>query len=110
MNNKNKLLDNFPKHQEHLKEQLKNNSTYAKMWLNSLLEDYSKTKDTNSLIYDLRPLIEANYTICEFANIIGIHRITLYKIFSRKMVPSIEILNKIFTGLGYDLKFSVTKI
>ena len=103
------LLQNFPKHNDNLKEQLKNDNEYAQMWLDSILEDYSATKDVNELIYNLKPLIEAQYTICEFANLIGIHRITLYKIFSRKMIPSIEILHKIFSGLGYDLKLYVKK-
>ena len=49
-------------------------------------------------------------TICDFAKLVGVHRITLYKIFSKKMTPSIEILHKIFLGLGYDLKLSVEKI
>ena len=104
------LLSNFPKHKDNLKIQLKNDSEYAKMWLDSLLEDYSETRDVNDLIYNLKPLIEANYTICEFANLVGIHRITLYKIFSKKMIPSIEILHKIFLGLGYDLKLSAQKV
>ena len=104
------LLNSFPKYNDNLKEQLKNDTEYAQMWLDSLLEDYSETKDINDLIYNLKPLIEANYTICEFAKLIGIHRITLYKIFSRKMVPSIEILHKIFLGLGYDLKISAQKV
>ena len=47
------LLQNFPKHQDNLKEQLKNDSEYAQMWLDSLLEDYSTTKDVNELIYNL---------------------------------------------------------
>ena len=111
MNKKEKtLLENFPKHSDNLKEQLKNDEEYAQMWLDSLLEDYSKTKDVNDLIYNLKPLIEAKYTICEFAKVIGIHRITLYKIFSRKMIPSIEILHKIFAGLGYNLQISVQKV
>lgn len=104
------LLNNFPKHKDNLKEQLKNDSEYAQMWLNSILEDYSDTKDVNDLIYNLKPLIESKYTICEFAKIVGVHRITLYKIFSKKMIPSIEILHKIFLGLGYDLKLSAEKI
>ena len=111
MNRKEKiLLENFPKHSENLKEQLKNDEEYAQMWLDSLLEDYSETKDVNDLIYNLKPLIEAQYTICEFAQVIGIHRITLYKIFSRKMIPSIEILHKIFAGLGYNLQISAQKV
>jgi len=110
MNEKQKtLLQNFPKHQDNLKFQLNNDDEYAQMWLNSLLEDYSETKDVNELIYNLKPMIEARYTICEFAKKIGIHRITLYKIFARKMLPSIEILHKIFLGLGYNLKLSVQK-
>ena len=104
------LLQNFPKHQDFLKQQLKNDYEYAQMWLNSLLDDYAETKDVNDLIYNLKPLIEAKYTICEFAKLIGIHRITLYKIFSRKMIPSIEILHKIFLGLGYDLKLTAQKV
>ena len=97
------LLQNFPKYNDNLKQQLKSDNEYAQMWLDSLLEDYSETKDVNDLVYNLKPLIESKYTICEFAKLIGIHRITLYKIFSRKMIPSIEILHKIFLGLGYDL-------
>ena len=111
MNKKEKtLLENFPKHNKNLKEQLKNDDEYAQMWLDSLLEDYSETKDVNELVYNLKPLIEANYTICEFAKVIGIHRITLYKIFSRKMIPSIEILHKIFAGLGYNLQISAQRV
>ena len=104
------LLQNFPKYNDNLKQQLKSDNEYAKMWLDSLLEDYSETKDVNDLVYNLKPLIESKYTICEFAKLIGIHRITLYKIFSRKMIPSIEILHKIFLGLGYDLKLTAQKV
>ena len=104
------LLENFPKHNDYLKQQLHNDPEYVQMWLNSILDDYSENKDVNELVYNLKPLIEANYTICEFANLIGIHRITLYKIFAKKMVPSIEILHKIFAGLGYNLQISAQKI
>ena len=104
------LLQNFPKYNDNLKQQLKSDNEYAQMWLDSLLEDYSETKDVNDLVYNLKPLIESQYTICEFAKLIGIHRITLYKIFSRKMIPSIEILHKIFLGLGYDLKLTAQKV
>ena len=90
------LLKNFPKHQDYLKQQLKDDPEYAQIWLESLLDDYAQDKNVNDLIYNLKPLIEANYTICDFAKLIGIHRITLYKIFSHKMIPSIEILHKIF--------------
>ena len=103
------LLQSFPKHQDILRQRLKEDDEYTQMWLDSLLEDYSENKDVNDLIYNLKPLIEAKYTVCEFAGLIGINRITLYKIYSRKMIPSIEMLNKIFTGLGYNLKLSVQK-
>lgn len=109
-NKKEVLLNVFPKHQDIFKQQLREDKEYAAMWLDSILQDYTDTKDVNELVYNLKPLIEANYTVCEFAKLIGIHRITLYKIFSRKMVPSIEILHKIFSGLGYELKLSVNKL
>lgn len=106
MNTK-KIIEKFPKFDEHLKVQLKD-PVYAKLWVESLLEEYSKTKDINTLLYDLKPLIESSYSICAFAEKIGVHRITLYKIFSRKMVPSFEILNKIFCGLGYNLSLKIS--
>ncbi len=106
MNTK-KKNETFPKFDEHLKDRLKD-SVYAKLWVESLLEEYSQTKDINTLIYDLKPLIETSYTICGFAKKIGVHRITLYKIFSRKMLPSLEILNKMFSGLGYNLLLKIS--
>lgn len=102
-----KLIDTFTKFDEHLKTELKN-PDYAKLWVESLLDEYSQTKDINTLLYDLKPLIESSYTICAFAEKIGVHRITLYKIFSRKMLPSLEILNKIFAGLGYNLSLKIS--
>ena len=53
------LLQSFPKHNDNLKQQLKDDSEYAQMWLDSLLDDYSQTKDVNDLIYNLTPLIGA---------------------------------------------------
>lgn len=105
--NKKAINENFPKFDEHLKSRLKD-PVYAKLWVESLLEEYSQTKDINTLLYDLKPLIETSYTICAFAEKIGVHRITLYKIFSRKMLPSLEILNKIFNGLGYNLALKIS--
>jgi DNA-binding phage protein len=104
------LLATFPTFDEDLKEHLKNDPEYADMWLNDTIAQYSETKDLNDLIYSLKPLIEANYTICDFAKKVGVHRVTLYKIFSRKIVPSIEVLNKIFGGLGYHLHLTAQRI
>lgn len=106
MNSK-KTIEKLPKFDDHLKSRLKD-PIYAKLWVESLLEEYSETKDINTLLYDLKPLIETSYTICAFAEKIGVHRITLYKIFSRKMFPSLEILNKIFNGLGYNLSLKIS--
>ena len=103
-----KLLNTFPKFEEHLESSLQD-SEFAKTWLDEALAEYSTNQDINELIISLKPLIEANYTICDFAQKIGLHRITLYKIFSRKMVPSIEVLNKIFNGLGFELLLNVKK-
>ena len=50
-----KLLQNFPRHQDYLKQQLHDDPEYAQMWLDSLLEDYSESKDINDLI-DVIPI------------------------------------------------------
>ena len=102
MKNKEKLLNTFPDFEQDLKTRLKDEQ-YAQLWLKSAIEDYSIDKDINALVINLKPLIEAKYTICGFSKLIGIHRITLYKIFSNKIIPSITILTKIFNGLGYEL-------
>ena len=41
------LLKSFPKHSDNLKQQLKDDNEYAQMWLGSILDDYSETKDIN---------------------------------------------------------------
>ena len=45
------VLDSFPKHKDHLREQLQNDKEYAKMWLNSTLEEI---KDLADSIYSYR--------------------------------------------------------
>jgi len=110
MNKKEKsLINTLPKFSEHLKDELKN-PQYAQEWVKSILKDYEETKDLNELVYNLKPLIEANYTIGDFAAKIGVNRVSLYKIFSNKTKPSIDMLSKIFTGLGFELKFDIRKI
>jgi DNA-binding phage protein len=106
---KNTLLDSFPSHYDIVKEQLQD-VDFAREWLEDAINEYCRTKNINELIVDLKPLIEAKYSICEFAKICGLHRLTLYKIFARKIIPSVETLNKIFTGLGYELALQFRKI
>jgi DNA-binding phage protein len=103
------LLDSFPSHLDLVKEQLQD-IEFAREWLEVTLKEYSQTKNIKELIMSLKPLIEAQYSICEFAEICGIHRLTLYRIFSRKSVPSLETLNKIFSGLGYELALQFRKL
>ena len=104
------LLDSFPKHKDYFLKQMREDSEYAQMWFNAALTEYRETQDVADLVFNLKPMIEANYTICDFAKKIGINRVTLYKIFSSKMVPSIEVLNKIFNGLGYELLLQAKKV
>lgn len=104
------IISKYPNASEHLLEQLRNDSEYAQMWLGSLVDDYCVDNDMNELIYNLRPLIEAKYTICDFAKLIEINRVTLYKIFSRKIKPSLDVLRKIFSGLGYELELRAKKV
>jgi DNA-binding phage protein len=102
-----KLINTYPNHYDIVKEQLKD-PVFAREWIKGLLEDYSQTHDVNELIIDLKPLIEARYSICEFAQLCGVHRMTLYKTFSRKIIPSIDVLNKIFKTLGYNLTLQIS--
>ena len=105
-NKQNLLLNTFPDFDDFLHSELQDDELRT-IWVNDALKEYSDTKDVNQLVLRLKPLIEKDYTICEFAKKTGIHRVTLYKIFSYKIVPSVDILNKIFSALGYNLNFSI---
>ncbi len=100
------LLNTFPKFDDFLNAELQDNEMRT-IWVNDALKEYSDTKDVNQLVLRLKPLIEKDYTICEFAKKTGIHRVTLYKIFSYKIIPSVDVLNKIFSALGYNLTLSI---
>ena len=105
-NKQNLLLNTFPDFDDFLHSELQDDELRT-IWVNDALKEYSDTKDVNQLVLRLKPLIEKDYTICEFAKKTGIHRVTLYKIFSYKIVPSVDILNKIFSALGYNLTLSI---
>ena len=105
-NKQNLLLNTFPDFDDFFFFLLQDDELRT-IWVNDALKEYSDTKDVNQLVLRLKPLIEKDYTICEFAKKTGIHRVTLYKIFSYKIVPSVDILNKIFSALGYNLTLSI---
>ena len=80
-NKQNLLLNTFPDFDDFLHSELQDDELRT-IWVNDALKEYSDTKDVNQLVLRLKPLIEKDYTICEFAKKTGIHRVTLYKIFS----------------------------
>ncbi len=100
------LINTFPLFDDFLKSEL-NDEELRRAWIDNALKEYSQTKDVNQLVLCLKPLIEKDYTICEFAKLTGIHRVTLYKIFSYKIIPSVDVLNRIFSTLGYSLTLSI---
>lgn len=103
-----KMINSFTKFNNMLLNDLQN-PDFAIGYFEEILKEYHKDKDLACFLHCLKPLIEAQGNISEFARKIGISRAYLYKIFKNKVKPELETLEKIFNGLGFELCISVKK-
>ena len=104
-----KLIKNFTDFDEIFLKDLQN-PDFAQEYFESILNDYIQDKDIAFFLQCLKPLIETNQNISEFAKKIGISRAYLYKIFKNKVNPEFATLEKIFRGLGFELCISIKKV
>ena len=90
-------------------EYLKDDIELQQAYLEQLFNYYVQDNNAEALLSALKPLIELNYNITEFAKKTGINRTYFYKLFNNKVVPDFPTLVIIIKNLGFDINFKLVK-
>jgi probable addiction module antidote protein len=91
-----------------LKESL-TDPEYMEYYLNEALNAYYEDKDLDMLLHCLKPVIEAQGTIKDFADRVKIKRTYLYRIFNCQVHPEFTTLANIFEALGLEIRVAQKK-
>jgi DNA-binding phage protein len=86
-----------------LRESLKD-PEYLEHYVNAALEEYYKDKDLDLLLHCLKPVVESQGTIKDFAEKAKIKRTYLYRIFNCEVHPEFTTLTNIFDKLGLEIR------
>lgn len=105
MTKDNRKLTNFD---DFLVNELKDPSS-AEEYLKVLLESFKKDQNIEALLHCLKPLIEAQGSISEFARKTNIDRSHLYKIFNNEVEPKFNTMANILNNLGYEIDIKPRK-
>ncbi len=103
-----RLIDTYPDFDDFLLEELKN-TEIAKGYLEACFMEYMEDGDKKAFLYCLKPLVQAQGSISDFARKVGINRTYLYKIFGNKINPDFSTIIKIIDSLGFELSFNIKK-
>lgn len=77
---------------------------YLKLYINEAFEAYYEDKDLNLLLHCLKPAIESQGTIKDFADKTKIRRTYLYRLFNCQVHPEFTTLINIFDNLGFEIR------
>ncbi len=77
---------------------------YLKLYLNEVFEAYYEDKNLDLLLHCLKPVIESQGTIKDFANKAKIRRTYLYRLFNCQVHPEFTTLVNIFDSLGFEIR------
>jgi len=100
-----KTLTNFD---DFLIENLKD-IDHAKGYLIEVLNEYQKDNDIKLFMHCLKPLIQAQGSITEFAQKTNINRSHLYKIFNNQVKPEFNTITNILNNLGFEISIKPSK-
>ena len=89
---------------------LKSDIELQQLYLEQLFNEYVQDNNIEAFLSALKPLIELNYNITEFAKKTGINRTYFYKLFNNKVVPDFSTLIIIIKNLGFEIDFKFVKI
>lgn len=87
---------------------LKNDLDMQKEYLNQLLNLYIQDGNIEAFLNALKPIIQLNGSISEFAKKTGINRTYFYKLFRNEVTPELPTIVLIIKNLGFDIKFNLT--
>ena len=89
-------------------ERLKN-PEFAKLYLETVLEESCNDNNQEAFLHALRDMVEANGGIPEIARVINMPRQSLYHTFSPQGNPRLDILERILKSLGLRLSVEAVK-
>lgn len=101
-------MSNFPEF--NTIEYLKNDIEMQKEYISELLRDYLENDNPEAFLSALKPLIELNGTISEFAEKTGINRTYFYKLFKKEVKPEFPTIVLIIKNLGFNIDFKLQQI
>lgn len=82
---------------------------YLEFYLNEVLESYYDDKNLDLLLHCLKPVIESQGTIKDFADKAKIRRTYLYRLFNCQVHPEFNTLINIFENLGLKIRLEYKK-
>ena len=88
---------------------LKNDLDMQKEYLNQLLNLYIEDGNIEAFLSALKPIIQLNGSITEFAKKTGINRTYFYKLFRNEITPELPTIVLIIKNLGFDINFNLTR-
>ena len=77
---KKRLINTYPDFDDFLLEQLKD-TEHAKGYLEQCFKEYLEDGNKEAFLYCLKPLVQVQGSISDFARKVGMNRTYLYKIF-----------------------------
>lgn len=86
---------------------LKDDIELQKEYIKELLNDYLLDNNADAFLNALKPLIQLNGSISEFAQKSGINRTYFYKLFKKEVCPEFATILLIIKGLGFDIDFNL---
>ncbi len=89
---------------------LKDDIELQQEYLEQLFCSYVEDNNAEAFLSALKPLIELNYNITEFAQKTGINRTYFYKLFNNKVVPDFPTIMIIIKNLGFKVNFKLIKV
>lgn len=87
---------------------LKDDIEIQKEYLNELLNEYLQDNNSEAFLSALKPLIQLNGSISDFAKKTGINRTYFYKLFRKEVKPEFPTIVLIIKNLGFDIDFRLT--
>lgn len=86
---------------------LKDDIELQKEYINELLNEYLNDNNAEAFLSALKPLIQLNGSISEFAKKSGINRTYFYKLFRKEVTPEFPTIVLIIKNLGFKIDFKL---
>lgn len=90
-------------------EYLKDNEELQKEYIKELLNEYLNDNNADAFLSALKPLIQLNGSISDFAKKSGINRTYFYKLFKKEVTPEFPTIVLIIKNLGFSIDFNLNK-